>query len=87
MRGIIIKPSLCCGSTKSLGKIVEIIGEEKPHKVTTCQTCGSRNKADNHYLIKLSDGRMFCCHKSRIRILPDDELPVYETEKELEVIL
>lgn len=89
MKGIIVKPTLCCGSMKSLGRIVLIEGVKKTG-TATCQACGNttpQNKL-NHYMITDSFGTKLTCEKSRIKILPDDfdnndEVIV---EKELETV-
>lgn len=87
MRGIIVKPSLCCGSTRSLGLIVNIEGQ-KLNGTSTCERCGTvvQEKHLNHYLITDMQGRPLTCEKSRIQILPDDvdNSEVVVEEKELE---
>ena len=87
MKGIVIKPTPCCGSTSDLGKIYEFNGEPEVRSVwvAACVSCGHRSYDRKNYYQTNSfvSGYVYpkVIQKNRVRFFNDD-LELEDTTEE-----
>lgn len=81
---MVVKPSLCCNSTKAIGKIYEVGDPSLMKAFSTCIFCGERNISKTR--VQLSCGKTI--EKPRlIKIDPPADQDQETTNKELEVFV
>lgn len=87
MKGIVIKPVECCGSTKSIGALVEFISQAEAF-VTRCIHCGTDKWTTKDYVrVRKPGSNYWTMMESRIKWFNDDidlEDTTEEVAKELE---
>lgn len=84
MKGIIVKPTECCGSTKSIGVLVEFISQGSEVFLTHCIRCGTNKRTTKDYVrVKKSGSNNWVMMESRIKWFNDD-IDLDYTEEEVE---
>lgn len=72
MKGIIVKPVECCGSTKSIGALVEFISQAEAF-TTRCIQCGTDKWTTKDYVrVRKSGSNQWVMMESRIKWFNDD---------------
>jgi hypothetical protein len=72
MKGIIVKPVECCGSTKFIGALVEFISQGEGF-ITRCIHCGTDKRATkDHVQVRKSGINNWVMMESRIKWFNDD---------------
>ena len=76
---MVVKPTTCCGSIETLGRIKRVIGPPR-YPFATCSVCGKSWQHDYSTAVVLDNGKS--CERSRLkRIDPDnlkDDIPERE---------
>lgn len=86
MKGIVIKPAVCCNSTSAIGKVVKYLGKPQPLFVM-CGSCCTRDPIKEQHVLVVLNGNEYVVLEHRIKWFNDDidlEGITEEVTKELE---
>ena len=88
MKGIIVKPSVCCGNTTNIGRVVTFLEKTPQDQDIVCPWCSelSRNKGEFVRVVPRVQGQRISVLESRIKWFNDDLDKEIEMESNEDIV-